>query len=75
MGDMSELVRLLATARNNLDAIDGTPFGDMGKMLDKIAVDVARALHIAEAARSLASVPATRDLLISIARTGDTHGK
>ena len=49
MSDMKELVRLLATARNNLDAIDGTPFGDMGKMLDKIAIDLARALLIAEA--------------------------
>jgi hypothetical protein len=45
--DVPELVRLLSRARNNIDAIDGTPYGNLNKMLDTISIDVQRALTIA----------------------------
>jgi|LakMenEpi03Aug12_release.lakeMendotaPanAssembly.Ray.scaffolds.fasta_scaffold191249_6 hypothetical protein len=45
--DVAELVRLLTRANRNIDAVDGTTYGDMNKLLDTISIDVHRALTIA----------------------------
>ena len=44
MATFSEISNLLQEIRDALDAIDGSPFGDIPKMLDKMADKADRAM-------------------------------